>query len=637
MTSETNNTPHDSQSFWRRLRHTPVRDLLWRRQITGRMDVEAILTSFALPASCADVVRRVVKKSRLWRLEKAELTSELAAHFHDGLQEGRSETDLIKDFGDPGKAAKLIRRAKVRCRPMFWHVARGVMRAVAVFVLLYFVLVGYYALGKPEIKVNYLRQLNAAAEKVAPEDRAWPLYREAAIQLKLAENRNNKDWPLNKYLDAMGEGKPVPPEMRQWMRDNESVLDLIRRGASKPALGYIHRLDATAENLQITYFNIPASSVNEESDPYTANLPLTKIQFSYVEPISVFARMMHADTELSLEAGDLNRVSSNLQAIDGLAKHSFDPAFALPALSGQSIRARHLYLLGAIVAQDTMQLPEDFLLQESHRLARWSIREQAQQSLAGERLFFEDMMQRIYTDNGSGGGRWTPAGFHDFMTTYFMTTYFMTTYGSPAFKTDPADSKAALSRSAMIFMCAPLAGMVIADRQEMMSRFEAIMQHYQTLLSLKKRDVQAYEAQHPSPWKTIEQDKIRYLMIFSMAPALDAWGWRCERSEVLRDGVLLGIALTLYHRKEGRYPETLAELSPKYMAEIPVDPMNGEPLKYRVTENGPLVYGVGTNHKDDGGKPTQDAWRAQRWLSNAAEREQPQYQGDWILWPMPRE
>ena len=118
MTCDTNNTPQSLQGFWRRLRHTPMRDLLWRWQLTGRMDVEAILTSYALPASCADVVRRVVKKSRLWRLEKAELTSELAAHFRDGLQEGLSETDLIKNFGDPAKAAKLIRRAKVRCRPL---------------------------------------------------------------------------------------------------------------------------------------------------------------------------------------------------------------------------------------------------------------------------------------------------------------------------------------------------------------------------------------------------------------------------------------------------------------------------------------------------------------------------------------
>ena len=191
MTSDTNNAPQPAMSVWRRLRHTPLRDLLVRRQVTGRMDVDVILASYALPVSCAEVVRAVVKKSGLWRLEKAELAAELAAHFRDGLDEGVSEAELVQKFGDRKQAAKLIRRAKVRCRPMLWHIQHRIWQALVVFVLSYALLVGVFALQKPSIDVNYLRELNAAAEKVAPDDRAWPLYREDRKSTRLNSSHSS--------------------------------------------------------------------------------------------------------------------------------------------------------------------------------------------------------------------------------------------------------------------------------------------------------------------------------------------------------------------------------------------------------------------------------------------------------------
>jgi hypothetical protein len=646
MTSETNNAPQELQSFWRRLRHTPVRDLLWRRQLTGRMDVEAILTSFALPASCADVVRRVVKKARLWRLEKAELTSELAAHFRDGLQEGLSETDLIRDFGDPAKAAKLIRRAKVRCRPMLWHIARGVVRAVAVFVLLYFVLVGYYALGKPEIKVNYLRQLNAAAEKVAPEDRAWPLYREAALQLNPVHPRYEPESPVNQIFMAARDSKPLSRESQQFLRDHAATIALIRQGAAKPGLGYVHRFGKGPDDFPGTANGRFAENAPIIIDPNAKNEPIIGVLLPCLGTLTTLSRILVADAQIATSENDLPRVLSDLQAIDGIAHQCFESPFYMNTLVGYSICHLQLFAFNDLFTQYTERFTNANLQDYAHHLAKWNYREPTMRTLKGERKSFEDLVQRIYSDDGHGNGKVTATGLGTLMNLdevfgklprapiKEMHHSTLDTLKYHAQMTLHQNRDWLLSPTTTLSM--PVLREVIADRQDMMSRFDAMMQHSETLLSLKKRDVQAYEAQHPSPWKTIEQDKFRYLMVRMVVPDLDSLAWTCERMEVSRDGVLLGIALELFHRKEGRYPETLAELSPKYMAEIPVDPMNGEPLKYRVTENGPLVYSVGTNHKDDGGKPTQEVWNGQNWLSNSAEREQPQYQGDWVLWPMPQ-
>lgn len=58
-----------------------------------------------------------------------------------------------------------------------------------------------------------------------------------------------------------------------------------------------------------------------------------------------------------------------------------------------------------------------------------------------------------------------------------------------------------------------------------------------------------------------------------------------------------------------RYPETLAELAPKFLAAVPNDPFDGQPLRYlRGGAGGYLLYSISADLKDDGGvrKPGAD-------------------------------
>ena len=51
------------------------------------------------------------------------------------------------------------------------------------------------------------------------------------------------------------------------------------------------------------------------------------------------------------------------------------------------------------------------------------------------------------------------------------------------------------------------------------------------------------------------------------------------------------------------YPETLDGLAPRFIAQLPHDIINGQPLHYRRTEDGKfLLYSVGWNETDDGGQ-----------------------------------
>lgn len=76
------------------------------------------------------------------------------------------------------------------------------------------------------------------------------------------------------------------------------------------------------------------------------------------------------------------------------------------------------------------------------------------------------------------------------------------------------------------------------------------------------------------------------------------------------DQATVACALERYRLAEGKYPDTLDPLVPKFIARIPVDVINGELPRYRRESDGTFVlYSIGWNQKDEGGdvasrKPT---------------------------------
>jgi len=68
------------------------------------------------------------------------------------------------------------------------------------------------------------------------------------------------------------------------------------------------------------------------------------------------------------------------------------------------------------------------------------------------------------------------------------------------------------------------------------------------------------------------------------------------------------VALRLYRRERGHYPERLDELVPKYLPSVPVDPFDGKPLRYKRLGRGFKVWSIGRNMKDEGGVEKRPLW-----------------------------
>jgi hypothetical protein len=96
------------------------------------------------------------------------------------------------------------------------------------------------------------------------------------------------------------------------------------------------------------------------------------------------------------------------------------------------------------------------------------------------------------------------------------------------------------------------------------------------------------------------------ILVALLTPAVRKVQQAADRSQQVQDNLALAFALAWYQRDHGHYPQSLDALAPKYLERIPQDLFSGKALIYRPSENGYLLYSVGVNGKDDGGRGYDD-------------------------------
>jgi hypothetical protein len=87
-----------------------------------------------------------------------------------------------------------------------------------------------------------------------------------------------------------------------------------------------------------------------------------------------------------------------------------------------------------------------------------------------------------------------------------------------------------------------------------------------------------------------------------LMPAVEKIGPAERRRLAAVRCLLAAAAAERYRQEHGAWPESLARLAPGLLTEVPLDPYDGRPLRYRRLEDGVVVYSVGEDGKDDGGK-----------------------------------
>ncbi|MHC4284367.1 MAG: hypothetical protein ACYSWZ_15550, partial [Planctomycetota bacterium] len=88
------------------------------------------------------------------------------------------------------------------------------------------------------------------------------------------------------------------------------------------------------------------------------------------------------------------------------------------------------------------------------------------------------------------------------------------------------------------------------------------------------------------------------------------------------------LALQRYKADKASFPDDLQQLiTAGYLRQLPIDVFSGKPLVYRKTDESFILYSVGENFEDDGGKPDPTRkGRPRLWDDD----------GDSIFWPVPK-
>jgi hypothetical protein len=137
--------------------------------------------------------------------------------------------------------------------------------------------------------------------------------------------------------------------------------------------------------------------------------------------------------------------------------------------------------------------------------------------------------------------------------------------------------------------------------------------------------------------------RLQYFSLWVSFPSLTRASLLAEYTTQKRDAVLVAIAMELHRRRHGAWPRSLDQLSPQLLPTVPLDRYDGKPLKYRVADGRPLLYSIGADRDDDGGRLPQGEHansRAREWFPPSYLLPEvrrgfspPLPDGDWILWP----
>jgi len=112
---------------------------------------------------------------------------------------------------------------------------------------------------------------------------------------------------------------------------------------------------------------------------------------------------------------------------------------------------------------------------------------------------------------------------------------------------------------------------------------------------------------------TLESTSQIHIFVHSLMPVLSRVTTIELRAVAHLRAARVGLAIQRYRLAAGMLPDTLADLVPAYLGDVPKDPFDGNELRYEKRDAGFVIYSVGEDLSDDGGveRPPRNKRRGQ--------------------------
>ena len=99
------------------------------------------------------------------------------------------------------------------------------------------------------------------------------------------------------------------------------------------------------------------------------------------------------------------------------------------------------------------------------------------------------------------------------------------------------------------------------------------------------------------------QDAEYGLLARALVPAMERVGLSAAVADARQQLARTALACARHRAAHGKLPQSPEELVPEFLPLVPRDPFDGKPLKWTATDERLVLYSVGPDRQDDGGKP----------------------------------
>jgi hypothetical protein len=323
------------------------------------------------------------------------------------------------------------------------------------------------------------------------------------------------------------------------------------------------------------------------------------ILLPHLAPLRTAARILAVDMFAAAEIGDGERATRDAEAGIALSMHAQEGRFLVNDLVGVAMRRMTLGRMMALLEWK----PELFTDSQLARMqaAAMSVPAQLQRlNLDSERLGFNDVIQRMYTDNGNGDGWFRPS--LEQMEALGLAKGLGET--NPDAPEDMTQRLAAATGGIL----APFAAMYVAGRRDMLDRYNTIVSRYEEDASLPLRDFDHSRGAESD--NEIEMmmggttERWRWCLVSFLTPALGKASHVSAVGRAVCLATATGYAAERYRRAHGAWPNAASDLVPAFMATVPEDPWSGNPVLMSSDADGFRIWSIGRDGVDDRGDLT---------------------------------
>lgn len=538
------------------------------------------------PTIAQDYMDRVVKKVRYRKKVRQDVRAELQAHFEDALVDCADSNEreqvaatIIAGFGDARCLAKLIRRGKKRCRPVWVKGMIRLSQAAGLCVLYVVLCTSRLYIGSPTIKVDTVDWLNESVRQGRDESLNARHDLTKACALLSQEPNSRRDWPrlIRDMNDVQRQG------IETYLTENQRALDHFRQAAAKPHYWPFYApVEAMPERR-----STGASMVSGLMGTMEMSAHLTGQCTESLKTVRQLAFAMEYQIQWETRQGKTDQALSDCVALTRCGRFMASTGLLIEELVGVAITALgHRSILHVLEVAD---VNETILASSYHQFDAILRSDTPFMPVDSEKALINDLVQRSFTDDGRGNGRMLASG--TVLGASTLTTWF---------------------KNLLLFD--------LPDRQDITQKIDLFYAQVEAHSDLSPWQL------HQRPREPDPTDEFWY--INTLGPAFERTaqlGWRLKTDN---EATLAIIAIKHFQATQGALPNTLDELLKNGLAKsMPRDYYSPGTFGYKRTEDEFTLYSRGEDMKDDDGKPA---------VNEKGDLKKYGTHGDWIYWPITR-